>query len=60
MEGETADKKTDRCKLVEREKRPKLKNESITWLRIAQDGALMLNLILKTRILQEFYLYNIF
>ena len=48
MEGETADKKTDRCKLVEREKRPKLKNESITWLRIAQDGALILNLILKT------------
>ena len=48
MEGETAGKKTNRCKLVEREKRPKLKNESITWLSTAQDGALILNLILKT------------
>ena len=41
MAGETADRKTDRSKLVEEcEKGPKLKNKHITWLSIAEDGAL--------------------
>ena len=41
MAGETADRKTDRSKLVEEcEKGPKLKNKDITWLSTAEDGAL--------------------
>ena len=40
MAGQTADRKTDRSKLVECEKGPKLKNKGITWLSTAQDGAL--------------------
>ena len=40
MAGTTADRKTNRNKLVECEKGPKFKNEGITWLGTAQDGVL--------------------
>ena len=38
MAGTTADRKTNRNKLVECEKGPKFKNEGITWLGTAQVG----------------------
>ena len=41
MAGETADRKANRSKLVECEKRPKLKNKGITWFSTVQDGALI-------------------
>ena len=40
MAGETANRMTNRSKLVECERGPKFKNKGITWLITAQDRAL--------------------